>query len=78
MHPQSSEKRIACRDFFDALEACHASPWKKFTGGCNEIKRDLNGCLHGETMARSARNREDAKLRRERMNQAVRELHKDD
>ena len=39
---------LACREFFDALELCHADVWAKWTGGCNQAKRELNKCLHGE------------------------------
>jgi hypothetical protein len=39
---------LACKGFFEALEACHEDGWKKFFGGCNEHKRKLNSCLHGE------------------------------
>jgi hypothetical protein len=38
----------ACRDFFEALELCHANVWAKWTGGCNQAKRELNKCLHKE------------------------------
>ncbi|KAI0253966.1 hypothetical protein BJV78DRAFT_1190664 [Lactifluus subvellereus] len=78
MHPQSSEKRTACREFFDALELCHANVWAKWTGGCNQAKRELNKCLHHESVARAARNREEAKLRNTRREKALRELHEDD
>ena len=62
MHPQSSDKSIrqyfssphpsknlrpsVCKEFFEALELCHANVWTKWTGGCNEVKRELNKCLH--------------------------------
>ncbi|KAI0303398.1 hypothetical protein B0F90DRAFT_1935311 [Multifurca ochricompacta] len=79
MHPQSSEKRIACRDFFDALERCHNIGFRfKWLGGCNQAKRELNKCLHDDSVARSARNRENAKLRNERREKALRELHEND
>ncbi|KAF8497063.1 hypothetical protein F5888DRAFT_1923743 [Russula emetica] len=78
MHPQSSDKKIACREFFDALELCHANVWAKWTGGCNEAKRKLNKCLHKESVARAARNREDAKMRNARREKALQELHEND
>ncbi|KAI0262898.1 hypothetical protein BC834DRAFT_971712 [Gloeopeniophorella convolvens] len=78
MHPQASEKRLACKDFFEALERCHADIWSKWTGGCNEIKRELNKCLHSESVSRAARNRENAKVRNARTEQALRELHEND
>ncbi|KAF8270349.1 hypothetical protein EI94DRAFT_1680756 [Lactarius quietus] len=78
MHPQSSEKSIACREFFDALQLCHADIWAKWTGGCNSVKRELNKCLHNESVARAAKNREGAKLRNARREKALRELHEND
>lgn len=78
MHPQASERRIACREFFQALEACHANFWTKWTGGCNTAKNQLNSCLHKETMVRASKNREDAKVRQAKKEQAWKELHEDD
>jgi hypothetical protein len=43
-----TENTAECRDFFDALELCHANVWAKWTGGCNKAKRELNKCLHSE------------------------------
>ncbi|KAH7889785.1 hypothetical protein F5I97DRAFT_1847286 [Phlebopus sp. FC_14] len=48
MHPQLSDKRIACREFMQALDACHANNWKRLTGGCNQEKLALNKCLRKE------------------------------
>ncbi|KAN0105451.1 hypothetical protein V8E52_011045 [Russula decolorans] len=78
MHPQSSDRKIACREFFDALQLCHANVWTKWTGGCNQAKRELNKCLHKESVARAARNREDAKMRNARREKALQELHEND
>ncbi|KDQ59476.1 hypothetical protein JAAARDRAFT_174815 [Jaapia argillacea MUCL 33604] len=78
MHPQSSDKRVVCREFFQALETCHGSPWLKFTGGCNTIKIQLNKCLHGESVKRASRNRVEAKVRREKSEKAWKDLHEDD
>ena len=43
----------ACREFFQALEACHANFWTKWTGGCNTAKNQLNSCLHKEVSGAS-------------------------
>ena len=40
-----AETLIVCKEFIDALEACHADTWQKWTGGCNQAKVDLNNCL---------------------------------
>ncbi|KAF7777499.1 hypothetical protein Agabi119p4_3571 [Agaricus bisporus var. burnettii] len=55
MHPQLSDKRIICKDFIKALEECHATGWRRFTGACNKQKDELNRCLRTERVARSAR-----------------------
>ncbi|KAA1471238.1 hypothetical protein DENSPDRAFT_775722, partial [Dentipellis sp. KUC8613] len=68
----------ACQELFDALNQCHDNLFLKWTGGCNQIKLDLNHCLHSESVARSSRNREDAKLRRARREQALKDLHEND
>ena len=36
---------MVCKEFFQALEACHADNWRKWTGGCNNDKNELNMCL---------------------------------
>lgn len=43
-----SDDCVVCKDFIQALEACHATGWKRFTGACNDTKNELNKCLHGE------------------------------
>jgi hypothetical protein len=37
--------KVVCKEFFQALEACHADKWRKWTGGCNNDKHELNMCL---------------------------------
>ena len=47
------------------LEECHDAGFlHKFTGGCNDIKREVNKCLRGERVERQARNREKARQKR--------------
>lgn len=36
---------MVCKELFQALEACHADKWRKWTGGCNSDKHELNMCL---------------------------------
>ena len=36
---------VVCKELFQALEACHADRWRKWTGGCNNDKHELNMCL---------------------------------
>ena len=37
--------KVVCKELFQALEACHADKWRKWTGGCNSDKHELNMCL---------------------------------
>jgi hypothetical protein len=39
---------VVCKEFFEALGLCHANVWAKWTGGCNQAKRELNKCLHND------------------------------
>ncbi|KAI0362692.1 UPF0287-domain-containing protein [Trametes cingulata] len=81
MHPQLTEKKIGshppsvCLEFIQALDACHANGWSRWTGGCNQAKQDLNMCLRKERIDRTAKNREEAKVRRQKTEQAWKELH---
>lgn len=75
MHPQLSDKKLVCREFIQALEDCHLSTWARLTGGCNKKKDELNKCLRSERVARSANNRETAKERRIKADQALKEFH---
>lgn len=57
------------------LDACHARGFLyKMTGGCNAAKRDVNRCLRAERVERTARNREEARRRRERVEAGWREI----
>ncbi|KAG2077779.1 UPF0287-domain-containing protein [Suillus decipiens] len=78
MHPQLSDKRIVCREFIQALDACHVNNWARLTGGCNEEKDSLNKCLRKERVERSTRNRVQAKEKRLKTEQVWKELHQDD
>ncbi|PCH38357.1 UPF0287-domain-containing protein [Wolfiporia cocos MD-104 SS10] len=79
MHEQvyTASKRLACQDFIDALDACHANPWAKWTGGCNAAKHELNMCLRKERVERTAKNREKAKERRAKIEQAWKEIREE-
>lgn len=51
-----------------ALEECHARGFLfKATGGCNDIKREVNKCLSGERGNKSRKNRETALEKRLRI-----------
>lgn len=50
-----------------ALDECHAKGFiHKLFGNCNSAKTQVNKCLRAERLARTARNREEAKLKREK------------
>mmetsp|Transcript_28999 Transcript_28999/g.79575 ORF Transcript_28999/g.79575 Transcript_28999/m.79575 type:complete len:100 (-) Transcript_28999:202-501(-) len=48
MHPPLDRPHPDCQDVILALKACHANPWKKFTGGCNQAKFALDHCFKQE------------------------------
>lgn len=48
------------------LDECHARGFlHKVTGGCNKAKREVNKCLRAERLERTARNRQEAKRKKE-------------
>ncbi|TFK26443.1 UPF0287-domain-containing protein [Coprinopsis marcescibilis] len=74
MHPQLSDRKSVCQEFIEALERCHATGWNRMTGACNTKKDALNGCLRSERIARSTSNREMAKEKRQKTDQALKEF----
>ena len=57
------------------LDECHARGFlHKMFGGCNEAKRDVNRCLRAERVERTAKNREKAKERRQKIERVWREI----
>ena len=51
-----------------ALEECHARGflWKSM-GMCSDIKTQVNKCLRGERLERTARNRDEAKAKNQKI-----------
>lgn len=50
------------------LEECHDRGFlHKLTGGCNDIKSEVNKCLRAERIERQDRNREVARIKREKI-----------
>ncbi|KAF9066894.1 hypothetical protein BDP27DRAFT_1226859, partial [Rhodocollybia butyracea] len=66
-----------CKDFIQALEDCHLSTFARLTGGCNKYKDAMNVCLHKESVDRSARNRENAKERKAKREEATKAFLED-
>lgn len=56
MHPHLTGTKLeACGDIIEALHQCHQSGlWTYYTGGCNDIRRELDRCLHAERITRSS------------------------
>lgn len=48
MHPPLDRPHPDCHEVIQELKDCHADTWKKFTGGCNDIKTRLDICLREE------------------------------
>ncbi|KAF9562178.1 hypothetical protein CPC08DRAFT_634487, partial [Agrocybe pediades] len=65
---------LVCIEFIQALEKCHAGGWTKFLGACNKQKDELNHCLRTERLVRTEQNREQAKERRMKTDQALKEF----
>jgi len=68
MHPHLTGTKLeACSDVIAALHECHKSSlWTYYTGGCNDIRNQMNKCLHQERLDRSAKHvKEGVKKRKE-------------
>ncbi|KAH7107664.1 hypothetical protein BKA62DRAFT_825122 [Auriculariales sp. MPI-PUGE-AT-0066] len=74
----NDEKRLVCKEFVEALEACHLSLFNKYTFQCEGAKQELNMCLRQLRLDKSERNRADAKLRTEKFKKALEALDADD
>ena len=48
MHPSLDRPHPDCNDEIVALKECHLDMYKKYTGGCNDIKVSLDNCLKKE------------------------------
>jgi COX assembly protein 2 len=48
MHPPLDRPHPGCEDVVLALKECHLVTWKKFSGGCNSIKKALDNCFKVE------------------------------
>ena len=58
-----------------ALDECHARGflWRS-VGMCNEVKREVNRCLRSARLERTAKNREEARAKQEKIKRAWQEL----
>ena len=58
-----------------ALDECHARGFLyKAWGGCNEAKRAVNKCLRAERLERTRENREQAKVKRAKLEARWRDI----
>ncbi|KAF7359557.1 COX assembly mitochondrial protein [Mycena sanguinolenta] len=79
MHPQLSDKKaLVCKDFLEALEQCHSNNWARLLGRCNKQKEELNVCLRNERIERATENREMAKERKLKTEQARKNFYADE
>ncbi|EJD53194.1 hypothetical protein AURDEDRAFT_157760 [Auricularia subglabra TFB-10046 SS5] len=79
MHPLlTDDRRDICKQFVEALEACHADPLKKWTFQCGGIKRELNMCLRALRVEKAEKNRAEGRIRKEKFQEALKDLHADD
>ncbi|KAJ7940849.1 hypothetical protein B0H13DRAFT_1586136 [Mycena leptocephala] len=79
MHPQPSDKKVlVCKEFMDALEQCHSNNWARLLGQCNRQKEGLNACLRKERIERTTENRETAKERKLKAEQARKKFYDDE
>lgn len=68
-------RRLGCEEVMAALDECHARGFlHKMFGACNEAKREVNRCLRAERLERTARNRETAKAKKEKIQRVWKEI----
>ena len=68
-------RRLGCEEVMAALDECHARGFlHKMFGGCNEAKLEVNRCLRAERLERTARNRETAKAKKEKIQRVWQEI----
>jgi COX assembly protein 2 len=48
MHPPLDRPHPDCERIIAQLRDCHDNFWKKYTGGCNGIKVEMDRCLREE------------------------------
>lgn len=66
-----------CEEVMNALEECHARGFLyKALGNCNQAKAEVSKCLKVERLERQKANREQGRAKRERVEQAWREMDK--
>ncbi|OAL55696.1 UPF0287-domain-containing protein [Pyrenochaeta sp. DS3sAY3a] len=77
MHPHlhTEEVQKTCADVVAALEECHERGFLwKVSGNCTDAKYKVNMCLRGLRLERTARNREAAKEKRQKIEKIWAEL----
>ncbi|EDU50866.1 Cmc1 domain containing protein [Pyrenophora tritici-repentis] len=77
MHPHlhTEEVQKNCAEVVAALEQCHERGFLwKLTGNCTDAKHQVNMCLRGLRLERTRQNREEAKIKREKIKRVWQEL----
>ncbi|KAJ7905290.1 hypothetical protein B0H14DRAFT_2327503 [Mycena olivaceomarginata] len=77
-HSLLLRKGSACKEFLEALEQCHSNNWARLLGQCNRQKEELNVCLRKERIERATENREMAKERKLKSEQARKKFYDDE
>ncbi|KAJ7489911.1 hypothetical protein B0H11DRAFT_1720063, partial [Mycena galericulata] len=66
---------LVCKEFMDALEQCHSNNWSRLLGYCNRQKDELNACLRQERIERTSENREMAKEKKIKAEEARKKFY---
>lgn len=72
---EQTPRPTACEEIIAALEACHNRGFMhKATGGCNDIKEQVNKCLRVERSKLQAENRQAARAKRDKIKEEQKAL----
>ena len=75
-HPTITDPFSAgCEEVMSILDECHARGFiHKALGNCNDAKNAVNACLRAERLDRTAKNRELARVQRQRVERRWKEI----
>lgn len=71
MHPALDRPHPDCQEPIRALLECHENVWIKFTGGCNDLKYQLDQCLRAEKKRLLSELNQDLREREQEFEQVV-------
>ncbi|KAG5983714.1 hypothetical protein E4U55_007395 [Claviceps digitariae] len=69
MHPHlHNQNALPCEEIIAALEECHSKGFMhKATGGCNDVKEQVNKCLRDERAKTQRKNLQAARAKRDKL-----------